>query len=214
MAAAFAFLGMLLLSLVIAMLAALQLGDFFQATDEFALVAGVVAGFAVVAMAAFAASYALVSRARALNGAAWLLAAAAAALPSVPGLVDWIASHATNSHTVGIENTYIRIEVMVPALIVVLVQWGLIRRRWLRTAGEDDFSLWPWATTVVAGLVILNPVGLALVSSAFKRSAADLLWELFAWMAAATSAALVVMAVVECYIRKRVLRRRLAGSRS
>ena len=36
MAAAFAFLGMLLVSLVVAVLAALQLGDFFLAGDEFA----------------------------------------------------------------------------------------------------------------------------------------------------------------------------------
>ena len=40
MAAVFAFLGMLLISLLVALLATLQLGDFFLANNEFALVIG------------------------------------------------------------------------------------------------------------------------------------------------------------------------------
>ena len=54
----FAFLGMLLISLVVALLAALQLGDFFGANDEFMLVIAGVAAFAIVAMAVFAVAYA------------------------------------------------------------------------------------------------------------------------------------------------------------
>ena len=42
MATAFAFLGMLLMSMVVALLAALQLGDFFGAGDEFGLVIALV----------------------------------------------------------------------------------------------------------------------------------------------------------------------------
>ena len=50
-----------------------------------------------------------------------------------------------------------------PALLVVLMQWGLVRRRFLRATGADDLTLWPWLTTAAAGLAILNPIGLALV---------------------------------------------------
>ena len=43
MAAVFAFLGMLLISMVVALLAALQLGDFFNASGEFgSVILGVV----------------------------------------------------------------------------------------------------------------------------------------------------------------------------
>ena len=45
MAAVFAFLGMLLISMLVALLAALQLGDFFNANDEFGLVILGVVGF-------------------------------------------------------------------------------------------------------------------------------------------------------------------------
>ncbi len=47
----------------------------------------------------------------------------------------------------------------------MLVQWGLVRRRWLRAAAEDDFTRWPWIATAVAGLVVLNPFGLAFLQA-------------------------------------------------
>ncbi len=52
MAAVFAFLGMLLISMVVALLAALQLGDFFGASSEFGLVILLVMAFAAVALGA------------------------------------------------------------------------------------------------------------------------------------------------------------------
>ena len=213
MAAAFAFLGMLLVSLVVALLAAFQFGDFFGASNEFIWVISVVVAFGVIAMAVLAVAYALISRAAELNGIALLLAVTACAIVMVPGLIRWIASHSTNPSTVGIENTYIRIEIVVPALIAVLVQWGLVRRRWLRTTGEDDFTRWPWVTTAAAGLAILNPIGLAFVATTINRSAADFMWGFIAAVTGAAAAVLVVMALVECYIRSRMLRRRLEGAR-
>ena len=57
MAAVFAFLGMLLISMVVALLAALQLGDFFNASDEFGLVILGVVAFTTVALAVFAIAY-------------------------------------------------------------------------------------------------------------------------------------------------------------
>ena len=58
MAAAFAFLGIWLISLVVALLAALQLGDFFGANAEFGLVILGVMGFTVFALLVFALAYA------------------------------------------------------------------------------------------------------------------------------------------------------------
>ena len=98
---------------------------------------------------------------------------------------------------------------MIPALLAVLVQWGLVRRRWLRAAGEDDFTRWPWIATAVAGLVVLNPFGLAFLRATLQHSAADFMWEFTATVTGAGLAALLVMAWIECYIRDRILRRRL-----
>jgi len=210
MAAAFSFLGMLLLSLVVALLAALQLGDYFGLTNEFVPVIGVVAIFAAATMAVFAVSYAAARRSGTLNWVAFALAALAIGLVSSPRLVERIAERTTSRHALGFENASITLEILVPALLTVLVQWGLVRRRWLRAAGEEDLTRWPWVTTVIAGFAILNPFGLAIVWSALREFSAD--WfKGFADMAMASGVgALLVVGLIECYIRGRMLRRRLA----
>lgn len=211
MAAFVAYLGMLLLSLVVSLIAALQLGDFFGAGEEFLLVIAWIAGFAVATLGVLAIGYRLAPSVRVLNVLAFVLAMLALLPPIVPGFVHKIADYSTNPYTIGIERTYIRIELVVPALLVVLVQWGLIRGRWLRAAGEVDLTIWPWATTVVAGLVILNPFGLAFLTAAIRHSPTDLLWQPIAVGTAGVLGALLVMAWVECYIRDRILDRRLAA---
>jgi hypothetical protein len=215
MAAVFAFLGMLLLSLVVALLAALQLGDFFRAGEEFVPILTVIAIFAAAAIVVFAIAHAVAKRLRAINAIAAALSLLALALAALPSLVERIAERLSDPFAVAPGNTAVALELLVllvPLLLVVLVQWGLVRRRWLRAAGEEDLSRWPWVTTVIAGLSILNPFGLALVASALQQSASDFMRPYFAAVAAAVIAALVVMAAVECYIRGRILRRRLAAS--
>src|SRR5215210_4904554 len=103
MAAAFAFLGIFLTSLLVAELAALSLGDFFGANDEFVLVLAAVAALATFTTAVFAVCYATVQRVRALNGIALLLALLTIALVAVPGVVSWIAAFSGNPFTVGEE---------------------------------------------------------------------------------------------------------------
>jgi peptidoglycan/LPS O-acetylase OafA/YrhL len=61
----------------------------------------------------------------------------------------------------------------------------------------------------VAGLVILNPFGLAFLQGTLNRSGGDLLWQFVATVTGAGLAALLVMAWIECYIRERMLNRRL-----
>ena len=150
-------------------------------------------------------------RAAVLACVAWALAAIALAPAALPGLVQMIADRSTNPYTVGTENTSIMLELVVPALAAVLVQWGLVRRRWLRAAAEDDFTRWPWIATAVAGLVVLNPFGLAFLQASLQHSASDFMWQFTAMVTAAGLAALLVMAWIECYIRDRILRRRLEG---
>ena len=212
MAAFFAFSGMLLLSMVVALLAVLQLGDFFGANDEFALIIAGVMGFSVLALAVFAIAFAKARRGVVITWIALLLAVLALAPVALPGLVQKIADRSNNPFTVGVENTYITIELVVPALMAVLVQWGLVRRRWLRAAGADEMTHWPWVTTGVAGLVILNPIGLAFLGSTLNHGASDFLWEFVASVTAAVLGTLLVVAWIECYIRDRILNRRIAAA--
>ena len=208
MAAVFAFLGMLLISMLVALLAALQLGDFFLANDEFVMVIAGVVGFTAFSLAVFAFVYWNTREARPITSAALLLAALALAPIALPGLIQKIADRSTNPYSIGVENTSIVIELVVPALLAVLVQWGLVRRRWLRTSGEDDFTRWPWFTVAVAAFVILNPMGLAFLKSTLQQSPTDWLWELTASVTAGVLGLLLVAAWIECYIRDRILRRR------
>src|SRR5437764_14217370 len=169
MAAVCAFLGMLLISMLVALLAALQLGDFFSASGEFGLVILGVVAFTVFALAVFALAYAVTRRAGVLTAVAVILAIVALAPAALPGLIQKIADRSQNPFTVGVENTYITLELIVPALLAVLVQWGLVQRRWLRAHGDEELSRWPWITTAVAGFVSLNPFGLAFLQGTLNR---------------------------------------------
>jgi hypothetical protein len=210
--AVFAFLAMLLISMLVALLATLQLGDFFNANDEFGLVILGVVTFTSVSLAVFALAYRVTRRAGVLTAVAVALGVVALAPAVLPGLIQKIADRSHNPFTAGVENTYITLELIVPALLAVLVQWGLVRRRWLRAHGDEELTRWPWVTTAVAGLVILNPIGLAFLGGTLNRSGGDLLWEFVATVTGAGVAALLVMAWIECYIRERMLNRRLAAS--
>jgi hypothetical protein len=212
MAAAAAFAGILLTSLLVAQLAALSLGDFFGADSEFLLVLAAVAAFATFSLAVFAIVYARIERARMLNGAAILLALLAVAIVAMPGVIPWIASHSGNPFSVGDDMFGIALELLVPSVLAVLVQWGLIRRRYLRIAGEDDLTLWPWVTTAVAGLVALSPYGLAFIQATLKRTTGDMMWQFIFQVTAGVAFGLIAMAAIECYIRGRLLRRRSAPS--
>ena len=207
MAGFFALLGTLLTSLVVALLAALQLADFFGIGDEFVWVPVVLTVFGLATIVIFAMAFNAAERPRTINQAAMVLALQALLLAFLPGLSEWAADRSAKPLVIARANMPVVLELVIPALLIVLVQWGLVRRRWLRTAGEDGLTLWPWFTTALAGLVILNPLGLAIVSSALEHSVTDWLWRFWATITATGTGILVVMAAIECYIRGRVLRR-------
>ena len=96
----------------------------------------------------------------------------------------------------------IALELLVPSVLAVLVQWGLVRRRHLQMAGEDDLTLWPWVTTGSRGFVILNPYGLAFLQATLKRTAGDLMWQFIVQVTVGVACGLIVMAGIECYIRE------------
>ena len=211
MAAFVAFVGMLLLSLVACLIAALQLGDYFGANDELLLILGYLAGFAFITLCIFAVCYRLARGVRAINMLAFLLAMLALLPPIIPAFIAAIAEHSTNPYTVGIERTYIKLELIVPAMLAVLVQWGLVRGRWLRATGEEELTVWPWVSTVVAAVVILNPLGLTFLTDTIRHSPGDLLWRPVAIGTAVVLVTLLVVASIECYIRERILQRRTAS---
>jgi hypothetical protein len=211
MSAALAFTGTFLLSLFVALLAALQLADYFGANEELILVLLVLPVFTFVCWLAFLVTNLTAKRPSAFHWIALLLALLALSPLALPAAVQTIADRSTNPFTVGIENTAIVIELVVPALIAVLVQWGLVRRRWLRIRGEDDLSRWPWVATIVAGLVVLNPLGLDILGQAISYRASNWMRELARMIAWSGAGMLIAMALIEYYIRGRMLRRRLAS---
>jgi hypothetical protein len=207
MSAVLAFIGTFLLSLFVALLAALQLADYFGANDELILVLMTLPVFTFVCLLAFLVANLTAKRPLVFHWVAVVLALLALSPLALPVAVQMIADRSTNPFTVGIENTFIAIELVVPALIAVLVQWGLVRRRWLRIRGEDDLSRWPWVTTIIGGLVVLNPLGLDILGQAISHHPGNWLRDLFRTIAFGAIAALIAIALIEYYVRGRMLRR-------
>jgi hypothetical protein len=208
MSAFLAFLGTFLLSLFVALLVALQLADYFAATEEFALVLMALPVFVTISLLAFIAANALARQPRVFNAVAACLALLAFMPLAFPALIKTAADRSSNPFSIAIENTAVALEFIVPALVAVLVQWGLVRRRWLRLRGEDDLSLWPWIATVVGGLAILNPYGLDIVGQAITYTPTNWLRDMVRTIALSGAAALLAMVFLETYIRGRMLRRR------
>ena len=209
MSTVFVFFGILLVSLVVSFLAALQLADFFQATEEFIAVMMALVAVEFVALLIFAIAYAAVRRVGWLAAVAVFLCIALLALVALPSIMDMRAGRAALADSFSGKNLVVSLELLVPAVIAILVQWGLTRHRWLRMRGLEDLSPWPWVTTVVAGLVILNPLGLSVLASALEQSATDWFRQLWSGVAAASAVAVLVVAWIEYYIRGWMRRRRL-----
>jgi hypothetical protein len=205
-----AFLGTFLLSLFVALLAALQLADYFAAGDEFGVVLMALPIFVTVSVLAFAAANAVARRPIVFNAVAACLALLAFVPLVFPAFIKTATDRATNPFAIAIENTAVALEFIVPALTAVLVQWGLVRRRWLQLRGEDELSLWPWIATVIGGLAILNPFGLEIIGGAIAYRPSDRLRDAVRTMALAGIAMLLALVFLETYIRGRMLRRRLA----
>lgn len=209
MSAVIAFIGIVLLSLFVALLAALQLADYFGATEEFAIVLMVLPVFVAICIGAFIVANLVARTSRLFGWAAVALVLLAFAPLALPAFVQGNATRPANPFAVGKENATVALEFIVPALLAVLIQWGLVRRHWLRVRGEDDLTRWPWIATAVAGLAILNPYGLDAAGQAITYRPTHWLREYVGVIAVGAAGALIAMALIEYYIRDRMLRRRL-----
>ena len=178
--------------------------------EEFGLVLIALPVFVTICLLAFIAAKCWARQPRVFNAVAAGLALLAFIPLAFPALVKTAADRSTNPFSIAIENTAVALEFIVPALVAVLVQWGLVRRRWLRLRGEDDLSLWPWIATVVGGLAILNPYGLDIIGQAISYGPTNWLRDMVRTIALGGVAALLAMVFLENYIRGRMLRRRLA----
>jgi hypothetical protein len=199
--------GTLLLSQFVALLAALQLADHFGAPERLTMVILILLLFCFVAIVTFAFAHAGARRVGILDLVAVSLAALAATPAAVQSLADAVVARSLRLDG---SDVHLTLELLLPALIAVLVQWGLVRRRYLQQRGDDDLSPWPWVTTIAAGLAVLNPVSLDLLGAAAARSR----FEGFAGLprdVALALLAIIVMTAIECYIRGRMLRRRLGA---
>lgn len=212
MSAVLAFIGTFLLSLFVAMLAALQLADYFGAGEDFVMVMIALAVFVTASMVVLSVMSAAVRRIWILNWTAALLIVLACAPFALPVLMWHAGWTPTLGPFFGPKDTAVTLEFIVPALLAVLAQWGLIRRRWLRNRNEDDLTLWPWFATLVAGLVVLNPVALDLLGQelAFRTGA----WprDTVRTIVLGGAGALIAMTLVEYYIRGWIRRRRQVQS--
>lgn len=209
MSAVPALTGTLLLSLFVALLAALQLADYFGANEEFILILMGLPVFVVIAMAVLVMASALARRVMVLDGAAVLLALLALLPLALPLLIQKMADRSTNPFSLGAENTAITIQLIVPALIAVLVQWGLVRRRWLQRQGESGPTRWPWIATGLAGLTILSPLGLDILGQAVSYHPGNMMRDLTRAIAYGGLGVLIAIAIIEYYIRGRMQLRRL-----
>ena len=117
MAALFAFVGIFLLSLLVAVLAALQLADFFRATEEFIVVLMALPVFALVAMLVFAAAYAGARTPRVFHRVAIFLAIITAMNSSRAW--KWIASCTPTSSAANCDSTKMPTKTKIVAIIAV-----------------------------------------------------------------------------------------------
>ena len=198
------FFGTLLLSIFVSMLAGLSLAEAFKADQEFIVVLFVLPVFGLMTMVIFAIVYLAARTARAFQFTAWLL------VVGILALLMALSVMGTGGRTFRISPADIPfpLELLVPALITILMQWGLVRRRWLRRRGEDDLSRWPWVTTVIAGLTMLNPGALGALSSALQTMGTAGLRDISTMIASGGVIVLLLMALIEIAIRGRVMRRR------
>src|SRR5262249_2049987 len=142
-----------------------------------------------------------------LNAFAGALAFVAAVVSLWPGTAEFIAR--ISASPPGTRTIAISLELLVSALLAILVQWGLGRRGPLRIAGADGVSCWAWRATTAAGLRILNPIGLGLVWPLLQASMLEWLEDPAKPATAGALFALVVAGAIECYIRGRLLHRKL-----
>jgi hypothetical protein len=130
MRTSFTFFLALLLSVFVALLVVIPLAIKFRTRDESAGVMAALAIFAVISVTALWIVFVRSAYVRVIDWAAAIVVAVVIIL--VAGLVS--AFVFVSGMEVMFDELEIAVQFVAPALLIVLVQWWMVRRRWLRTA--------------------------------------------------------------------------------
>jgi hypothetical protein len=206
------FAGVYILSLAVAYAVGIQLAEYFFLQNEFIVVMFALVMFSFVAITVFAVVYAVQPNVKWLGYGAIGLALLAFAIEELPALADAFARRSTNPYLVGsTQDRAIAASLLLPAFVILLIQWSLLRRRWLVARRLEHRMLWPWFTITLACLLALNRGGLELIGSVFRQSPTDWLVGFVTLILAIACGALLVLALIEWWLRRRWLARRASA---
>ena len=152
------------LSLIVALVAAWRLVEHFWYGEDLDLFVPPLAGFVLVATLVFGLAYARARSSRAFGLVAIGLVAAALVIVATPFLAEYVAAQSKNPEVVlRPRSGKIKTVLLIPMLLAVAAQWWFVRRRWLQARDLDHRTAWPWITTIAACVVMLSPIGLAIL---------------------------------------------------
>ncbi len=202
------FFGALLVSLLLAFIAGQLIATTFDLTEEYIAVMFGHVILGLVAIALFIVTYLVARSHRAFNGAALALTALLVVLTLLPDISDAVYSKGTSPYNFG-KNSALMIALLLPGLVLILVQWGLLRRRWQTQRDRAGaMTCWPWVTTIVAMVAVINPFGLEILKASLEQSTTDWLRGLWTLVAIGTGALLLIGGVIEFGIRRRTWKAR------
>ncbi len=212
MGTAVRFLAALAISLGVAFFAGQMIAEVFRLTEEYIAVMFGYVIFGLVAIALFAVTYSLARKPNAFNWTAIALALLLVALSLAPNVADAVLSRGSNPYNLS-KDLEVILSLLLPGLLMILVQWGQVRRRWrsLREP-EGTTTCWPWATTVIGAVAVINPLGLEIVRSALSSYSGDMLQGLWLMITFAGGAALIIGGIIEYRIRLRAYRARVVDA--
>ncbi len=205
------FLGAYVFSLIVALYIGIQLADFFRAEEEFVAVIVAQVLFSLVAITTFAVVYRFTKNARGLGLAASGLGVVAVFLEELPALIEVIASRSTYPYRVGTaQDIAIAAELVIPIFVMLLIQWRLLRWRWLAARELNHRSTWPSITITVALIIGLNRLSFEILSSAIRQDNDDMLAQFWLKVSLAVGSALIAAGLYEWSARRRRLARAAA----
>ena len=193
------------LSLIVALVAAWRLVEHFWYGEDLDLFVPPVAGFVLVADRGLRRSRMLAS-VRAARWAWWRSGSRIAALVLVatPFLAEYVAAQSKNPEVVlRPRSGKIKAVLLIPMLLALAAQWWFVRRRWLQARGLDHRTAWPWITTIAACVVMLSPIGLAILDAAVTQSVTDWLRGLWLIVALVFGGIVLLLGLIEWGIRAR-----------
>jgi hypothetical protein len=184
----------------------------FNADLEFVIVMFGLFLVALVSIIMFAIAYQFVRHPRTFNYAALGVVLLITLLVVLALRYEPIFGKSTYSQQFDEKSIHLMLEFLVPSWIIILIQWGWVRRRWGRTgppgAREMAMTRWPWIVTIVALIVVLSPPGLGVIEAGVRQSATD--WLRSIWLGVTLGGAAVIL--VLAWIEHRIRARRIEGA--